>query len=447
MAGKDIITMSQKELKRLHVIHKVLDKRLKQTHAAKILGLVDRQIRRIARRVREEGDKGIIHKSRGKISNRSLSKLLKEKTIKLYRKRYKDFGPKFANEKLFEINKIKLGNQTLRNWLIEDGSWRIIRKHRKHCQWRERKHHFGEMIQLDGSHHDWFEGRGPKCVLMGYIDDATNTSFARFYSHEGTFPAMDSFKRYMRKYGIPISVYLDKHTTYKSTKKLSIEDELNQVQPLSQFERALKELGVEVIHANSPQAKGRIERLFKTFQDRLVKEMRLKNVKTMKKANELLGWYLKEHNKRFAFKPLEKVDFHRTILKTIDLDKILCVKTCRTLRNDFTIVHNKELYQITDKVNAKIVILEERINGRMLITSKGRSLKYKPITRKIPAETKSKSTYIFKIHTKPPTPSKDHPWRKPACKGGYKHSNSCSHKEKELLLKPDTSTCAKTGHF
>lgn len=151
-----------------------------------------------------------------------------------------------------EIDRTKISKETLRNWLIEEGLWKKTRRHRQHRQWRERKQHFGEMLQMDGSHHHWFENRNSKCVLMGYIDDATNRVFAQFYEYEGTIPAMDSFKRYINKYGIPQSVYLDKHTTYKSNARLTIEDELNDRKPLSQFERALEELGVEVIHANSP---------------------------------------------------------------------------------------------------------------------------------------------------------------------------------------------------
>ena len=431
MAGKDIIAMSQRELKRLHIIHKVLDRKLKQINAAVVLGLVDRQIRRITKRVREEGDKGIIHRSRRKPSNRALPESLKDKTIKLYRQKYSDFGPKFANEKLFEIDKIKIGDQTLRNWLIKDDAWQVTRKHRKHCQWRERKHHFGEMIQLDGSHHSWLEGRGPECVLMGYIDDATNIVFARFYTYEGTFPAMDSFKRYIKRYGIPHSVYLDKHSTYKSTAKRSMEDDLNNQDPLSHFERALKKLGVEVMHAHSPQAKGRVERLFRTFQDRLIKEMRLKDIKTIKEANIFLGWYLLIHNKRFSFKPLQKSDLHRSIPKGIDLDKILCKRKDRALRNDFTVAHFKKLYQVLDHVNAKTITVEERINGKMLITYRGKNLRYKPIPERPVKEPKK--PYIFKIRNRPPVPSKNHPWRRFKIKS-YPQSYTYSKKEKGLLL-------------
>ena len=437
MAGKDIITMSQGELKRLHVIHKVLDKQLKQIDAAKILRLCKRQIGRIASRVKKEGDTGVIHRSRGRPSHNITPEKKKNKIIKLYQDKYRGFGPLLASEKLFEIDKIKISDETLRNWLIEKGEWKKRRKHRHHRQWRERKHHFGEMVQLDGSHHNWLEGRGPECVLMGYIDDATNTVFARFYSHEGTFPAMDSLKRYMKRYGIPHSIYLDKHTTYKSTAKRSIEDELNQREPLSHFERAVKELGVDVIHAHSPQAKGRVERLFETLQDRLIKEMRLRGIKTVKEANNLLAWYLPGFNKRFTVPAMEKGDLHRPLPQNIDLDKILCKKRDRALRNDFTIVHFKKLYQVLEHVNTKMVTVEERMGGKMLITHKGNSLRYKPITQK-PAKEK---TYTFRLHRRYIPPA-DHPWRGFKAKS-YPHKHSYSQKEKGaqkekglLLTKP-----------
>jgi len=210
---------------------------------------------------------------------------------------------------------------------------------------------------MDGSHHDWLEGRGHELVLMGYIDDATNTVFARFYNYEGTIPAMESFKHYIKKYGIPMSVYLDRHSTYKSTGKPTIEDELANKMPKSQFERALEELGVRVLHAYSPQAKGRIERLFKTLQDRLIKEMRLQGIKTKEEANEFLNHYLRGHNERFSIKPAKEGDLHRGIPKDVDIDKVLCIKTKRTLRNDFTISHDGRLYQIGEHINGKEVMV------------------------------------------------------------------------------------------
>src|SRR3990170_8142133 len=380
MAGEDIIMVSQRELKRLHIIQKVLNEKLSQVEAGEILLLSDRQIRRIVSKIRQEGDKGIRHGLRGKPSSRMLPKKVKEKAIKFYREKYKGFGPTLASEKLLELEGIKISKETLRNWLIETGDWEKVRKSRTHRQWRERKHYFGEMVQMDGSHHDWLEGRGPELVLMAYIDDATNTIFARFYDYEGTIPAMDSFKRYIKRHGIPMSIYLDRHTTYKSTGKSTIEDELANKMPKSQFERALEELGVIVIHAYSPQAKGRIERLFKTLQDRLIKEMRLRVIKTKDEANEFLKHYLPLHSKKFGFKPAKEGDLHRGIPKDVDIDRILCIKTKRTLRNDFTIAHDRKLYQITERINGKDVIVEERVDGSMHIICDNRRLKFKEIT-------------------------------------------------------------------
>jgi transposase len=180
MERKDIIRMSHKELKRLHIIHKVLCKKLKQREASRMLKVSDRQTRRIVKRVKEEGEGGIAHKSRGRRSNRAFPPKYKERVVHLYRETFPDFGPTLANEKLSEMYKIDIGTQTLRNWLIEDGAWSVKRERRKHRQWRERKQYYGEMEQIDGSHHDWFEGRGPGCVLMSYVDDAGGRVYARF---------------------------------------------------------------------------------------------------------------------------------------------------------------------------------------------------------------------------------------------------------------------------
>ena len=361
---------------------------------------------------------------------------IKTRILELYEERYTGFGPTLATEKLLEIDKIGLSRETLRSWLREKGIEYRGRKRRPHRQWRQRKRYFGEMIQMDGSHHDWLEGRGPECVLMGYVDDATGNVFARFYPYEGTIPAMDSFKRYIKRYGIPLSLYLDKHTTYKSTKKLSEWEEFEGIEPLSQFERALEELGVEVIHAHSPQAKGRIERQFGTFQDRLIKEMRLKGIKTIEEANRFLRYYLPIYNKRFSLKPAEELDLHRVIPGDLDLDRILCVKTERTLRNDFTIAHNNKLYQIKDNVRTRKVMVEDRTDGTMLISYKDTILKFKEIStrpRRIeeppkPPLLKLKRTYI---------PPADHPWRKFKVNSQYRpyeQKENGSQKEQKLLL-------------
>ena len=406
MAKGGIITMRQEELKRLHIIKKVLDKKIKQIEAAEKLALSYRQTKRITKKVKEEGDTGIIHKLRGQPSKRKLSDKTKDKVIKLYQQKYYDFGPTFANEKLFEIDKIRIGVQTLRNWLMESGLWRVTRKRKKYRQWRERKHCFGEMVQLDGSHHPWFEDRGSRCVLEGYIDDATSNKHGWFYEYEGTMPAFDSLKRYIKKYGIPHSIYLDRHSTYKSLKKPTIEDQLNNREFLSQFERAAKELGVRVIHANSPQAKGRIERSFRTDQDRLVKEMRLRNINNIKEANKFLKSYWPKHNQKFAVEPLKQDNMHRPVPQGMDLNAILCKKKDHPVRNDFTIAHDKKLYQILDKAVGRKVTAEERTSGTIYVIYNGKRLKYKQITARPKKEKPvSKSKIINR-------PSLEHPWEK-----------------------------------
>jgi hypothetical protein len=409
MAGRDILTMSQKELKRLHVIHRVIEGSLTQLRAAELISLSERQIRRIAKRIGAEGDKGIQHRSRGRESNRKTSKKLVERVRRLYREKYQGFGPTLTAEKLSELEGVEVSKESVRTWLMESGQWQKRRKVGTHRHWRERKNCFGEMLQLDGSHHDWFEGRRPKCVLMAYIDDATSRVYGRFYEYEGTIPAMDSFKRYIRKYGIPMSVYMDKHTTYKSTAEPSIEDEINGTAPLSEFGRALTALEVEIIHAHSPQAKGRIERLFKTLQDRLVKEMTLRGINTIEEANRYLDTYLSGHNKRFAVGAKERDNMHREIPKGLKLDKVLCIRTIRTLRNDFTIAHNGNLYQIESNVRAKEVTVEERVDGKMLIALDSVSLEFRQITER-PEKQQQPAEKARRSSAHPP--SAHHPWIK-----------------------------------
>jgi hypothetical protein len=409
MAGEDMVMIGQGELKRLHVIRRVLERVIKQVEAAEILSLSGRQIRRIVKRIRSEGDRGAVHKSRGRPSNRRIPHKIKDRVIRLYRAQYKDFGPTLTSEELLERDRIEISDETLRRWLIEAGDWKKSRKRGRHRQWRERKHHYGEMVQMDGSHHAWFEDRGGPYVLMSYIDDATGEAFGRFYEYEGTIPAMDSFKRYIKKNGLPMRVYLDKHSTYKSTAKPTIEDELNDVGPLSEFERALRELGVEVSHAHSPQAKGRIERLFRTLQDLVVKQMRLRGIRTIEEGNPFLEEYLPLYNKRFSVRPKEKDDLHRPLVKGMDLDAILCIKTERSLRNDFTVAHHRKLYQVEEMIKASQVMVQDRIDGSMIMIHKGRALRFKEITERPPRQKKEP---VVARRRKPYIPPSDHPWRR-----------------------------------
>lgn len=405
MVAEEILTMSQKELKRLHIIRKAIEKGITQQGAAELLEISERQVRRIIKRVRIEADKGVIHRSRGKVSHRATSGAIKKKILGFCRGVYSGFNPTFASEKLFERNKIIISRETLRQWFIAGGIRYEKRKARPHRQWRERKQHYGEMVQMDGSHHNWFEGRSRPCVLMGYIDDATSKVYARFYAYEGTIPAMDSFKRYIVKHGIPASIYLDRHAAYKSKGKATIEEELAGREPMSEFERALDDLGVRVIFAQSAPAKGRIERLFKTFQDRLIKEMRLRRIKSIPEGNTFLRQYLPVFNKRFGVLAAENEDLHRRLPVGIDLDGVFSLRTPRALRNDFTVVHEGKMYQIEDTIRTDKVIVEERSNGALVITHKGRALQYRQIAQRPIKERKQVEV------PKAPIQLRDNPWR------------------------------------
>ncbi len=421
MARKDIVMLSQEELKRLHIIRKVVGKELKQREAAVILGISTRQIRRLAKRIKREGEGGIAHKSRGKTSSRKIADDTKNKILELYRQKYNDFGPTMAAEKLAERHNLVISDETLRLWLIKSGDWKVKRKKKKHRQWRERKHNNGEMVQIDGSHHDWFEGRGPVSVLMGYIDDATGNVFGKFYEYEGTIPALDSFRRYIRKYGLPMSIYLDKHATYKSPVKEPGYYGVTQKESLSQFERAMKELEVKVIHAHSPQAKGRVERLFRTFQDRVVKEMRLRGIKSIEEGNKFLQYYLPIYNRRFAVKAKEKENVHMKVPKGLDLDKVLCIKTERTLRNDFTVAHKGSLYQVTESTDARKVVVQERINGSVHIIYKEERLKFREISERPIKQSQRKYKAGPKKKYIPPA---NHPWRNVKLKSQLRNTGS-----------------------
>jgi hypothetical protein len=298
---------------------------------------------------------------------------------------------------------IRISTETLRQWLIEAQLWKRRRKRSQHRRWRQRKACCGQLVQLDGSHHDWLEGRGPQ--LVGRV-------FARFYDYEGTVPALDSFRRYIKRYGLPQSVYLDKHSTYKSLQRLTVQEQLEgREQPRSQFERALEELSVEVIHAHSPQAKGRVERLFGIFQDRLIKEMRLAGIHTRGQANRFLGRYLLAYNRRFSVQPKQRADLHRPVPTGIDLESIFSVREKRVVRKDFTIAYHCGLYQIEEPppgVSMKSVVVEQRLDGRMYFISNGRQLKYKKIPTRPPRAKEQKSPGRKKRYIPPP----DHPWRK-----------------------------------
>lgn len=381
MLREDKVMMSGKELPRLHVIRQAMDKTLRQREAAALLGLTVRHIRRLLNRVRAEGDAGLAHRARGKPSNQLIPAPVKAKMLAPYEQRYGDFGPTLAAQKLAERQGRTFSEETLRRWLRERGIAHFARRQRPHRTWQVRKAHAGELVQLDGSHPEWLEGRGPACVLMAYIDDASSRVYARFYEYEGTRPAMDSFRRDVRRYGIPLALYADKHTTYRSPAEPMLQEQLTRAEPQSRFGRALGELGVELIAAHSPQAKGRVERLFMTFQDRLIKEMRLAGVSSLVAANRFLGAYLPLYNRRFAVPPIQAADLHRPRPAGRDLDRIFCLQTTRVVvRRDWTVAHHGQLYQIQGNVRTTHVLVEDRVDGTMRLTHRDQALAYEALT-------------------------------------------------------------------
>lgn len=411
------ITLNEKEVQRLKILHKVMEGEVSQVSASEVLGIGDRQIRNLLEKLRKEGDRGIIHRNREKRSPRKMSSEREDFIAEIVGRRYADFGPTLAAEKLEECEKIKVSKEKLRQIMLAKGLWKRQRRKGKIYRWRERKAHLGQMVQMDGSHHDWLEGRGPWMVLMGYVDDATSRFFGRFYEYEGVFPAMDSLERYIRLYGSPVSLYLDKHSTYKTTREADVDELLRGEEAQTQFERAAKELGIRIIHADSPQAKGRIERTFYTHQDRLVKELRLAGVCTIEEANTFLETYLPLHNKRFTRKALKEGDLHRRQPMGIKFKDILCIKAKRKIGNDSTVrwrgrrflVDNLSLGMRKQKVDVR-----EHFDGQITIKFHRRYLDFHEIFESQREKvTKSKKRF-FKAQKKKGKyiPPPDHPWKR-----------------------------------
>lgn len=412
MDRKDILIMSKEEIQRYQVIRKVLDKIISQQEAAEYLRRSDRQVRRIVKRVRSEGESGVIHKLRGREGCRRIKLKIRERILRLYRRQYGGFGPLLASEKMAERDGVEVNDETLRLWLIQEGLWQVKKQRKpKERSWRARKGHCGEMVQMDGSQHDWLEGRGPKLVLMGYIDDATGRFYGKFYGYEGTMPALGSLREYIKRYGIPRTIYLDKHSTYRYNRPQRYKDwPFRDREGLTQFGRACRQLGIELIYASSPQAKGRIERVFGTHQDRLVKELRLAGVKSSEEANQVLNGYMPRFNQKFEVSAKDGGDWHRSVDSRVDLDEILSIQSEHVLRNDRTVLHGNRWYQILNRTRAQRVVVYEYLNGRLAIKHGSNRLEYKPIEgprRKGVHSRKVKQRY----HQLTPPPPKGSYWR------------------------------------
>jgi len=414
--AKEIIAMSKKEIDRLRILHRVTDRQLTQVYGAKLLSITDRQVRNLLYKIREEGDKGIVHGNRGRRAANKMSTEMEERIGRIVERKYPDFGPTLASEKLFELDGITVSKEKARRIMIVKGLWKVRKKKKRGGHpWRERKHYFGEMIQFDGSHHMWLEERGPEMVFMGYIDDATNHIFGRFYEYEGTYPAMDSLSRYIKRYGLPRSIYMDKLKTYKATRQPTLYEELRGEGPLSQYQRALKELGINDIHANSAEAKGRVERLFGTLQDRLIKEMRLVKVKTIEEANEFLDDYLPRHNERFSKKALKEGDLHRPLPDEVNLHDIFCLKDIRTINNGYIVRWRGRRFLIDNAsiaMRKRKIEVSEHFDGKLTFKLSGRYLKFHEIFEPKPLKIQSKKERVKVKRKGKYIPPPNHPWRR-----------------------------------
>jgi transposase len=300
--------MSKRELDRKKLLDRVLDRVIRQKDVAEELKISERHVRRLLRQYREHGPPGLVSQRRGKSSNRKIAEEVKCRAITLVQERYPDFGPTLANEKLIDIHQIEVSVETLRQWMIQAKIWhgKAHRKAKPH-QMRARRQRLGELIQIDGSPHDWFEGRGPRCTLILFIDDATSKSmYALFVPSETTEAYMTVLQHYIKKFGRPVALYADKHGIFHINVKDMLEEGV-----LTQIGRIAKTLNIELISANSPQAKGRVERAFQIFQDRLLKEMRLAGIASIEQANSFLAKYLPDHNRRFSKPPRQTEDAHR----------------------------------------------------------------------------------------------------------------------------------------
>lgn len=413
----ETIEMSTRERRRMTVMTRVAEKLLKLRVAGEMLRVSYRQAKRIWRRYREDGDDGLVHRGRGRSSNRMRPAAERERAVALYGKQYAGFGPVLASEHLATDHGIVVDHETLRRWLQSTGQWEPRRRREAHRAARERRPRRGDLVQIDGSEHDWFEGRGPRAVLMVMIDDATNRTLARFYAAEDTAAAYDIFDRYVSRYGLPVALYPDRDSIYVCTREASVEEQLATVGPETQFARAMRELGVDLILAYSPQAKGRVERRHGLFQDRLVKEMRLLGIRTIEAANAYLdGTFLALINTRYIVQPRDPVNGHQARPAATTLAQVLSWQEPRRVAKDWTLRWCNRRLQIDARHAAlglpgrRVVVIERRDGtlalryGKRLLTFRDAPEPTPPVPRPAPPP--------------PPRPrlppAANHPWRRSA---------------------------------
>ena len=394
--------MSGKERIVLDAMGRLNRKELTVVAASELMGLSLRQARRLWKRYKAEGDCGLVHRLRGRVSNRRLGQEVRDRVVKLHQERFADFGPTLACEKLAEAGLV-LSPDTLTALLRERGLWQRKRRRGRHRKKRERRACLGSMVQMDGSHHHWFEGRSGWCVLMVMIDDATSLTYARFYPAETTAAALDVLGRWIKARGLPRSLYADRHSIYR--------DE-GHVQNPTQFGRACKQLGVELILAHSPQAKGRVERRNAVFQDRLVKELRLRNISDMAQSNAFLeSAFLEELNGRFAVKARKDQDLHRPVPAGTILEEVLCVQENRVVGNDWCVRWQNRWLQIDAthaglKLPGRKVLIKHLADGKLIVEHQANRLSVRELPSR-PQPARTKKPVVNNVRWKP---GPRHPW-------------------------------------
>ena len=363
--------MSKKELERGEMIVNILNEKLSKKNACLSMNLSLRQTYRLCKKYKEQGLKGLAHKNRGKSSNRKISSSKCSRVLELINKHYSDFGPQLIKEQLEERHQIRLSREWIRTLMIEKNLWKVNkRKNLPLYQRRERRPSEGDLIQIDGSYEKWFEDRAPKCCLINMVDDATGKiQFLYFTEHESTESYFISMKHYINRHGCPLALYSDRHMIFKSPKGNA-----------TQFGRAMKELKIELIHANSPQAKGRVERSHATLQDRLIKMMRLEKISSIDEGNKYLEIFRIDYNRRFARKPISKKNTHRDYSEHENINNILCIKEQRKISKNLNIQYKHKTYQIIPKGNGrrligKTILLSE-INNKIVLEYLGEQYDY-----------------------------------------------------------------------
>lgn len=371
--------MSKKELTRLEVMQRIQGKRLQQSEASEILGLSVRQVKRLYRAYRQSGAKGLVSQKRGKASNHHLAEAVLTQARELIYASYADFGPTLAHEKLIEIHQLKISDESVRKLMIAEGLWKPKRAKRVEThQMRARRACFGELVQIDGSDHDWFEGRGPRSTLLVFIDDASGQLLELwFVAHESFFGYAEATRHYVERYGKPIAFYSDKHGIFRVNQSQG----LGTGEGITQFGRAMAELDIQILCANTPQAKGRVERANQTLQDRLVKELRLAGISDRESGNVYLETFRQDFNQRFAVVSRSSHDAHRPLLAKDDLNLILAHQEARTLTKNLTLQYGRVTYQIQTKRpgyalrNAKVTVCQ-KASGEVTILYQSQPLEF-----------------------------------------------------------------------